>query len=721
MYESHFGLSGPPFQLNPDPEFYFESRGHANALSYLKFGVFQGEGFIVVTGEVGAGKTTLVRTLLSVLNREQVVAAQLVSTQLEAGDLLRAIVAAFGIAPQGTSKAELISTLESFLTALAAKGRRALLVVDEAQNLSLQAIEELRMLSNFQLGNRALLQSFLVGQPELRTMLQSQSMLQFRQRVIASCHLGPMELVETRAYVEHRLTKAGWSGRPAIDDVAFAQIHRWSGGVPRRINMLCNRVLLSCFLAGEERITAELVGRVAQELLREVGETAAAPMSSHALPAADPHGVPIGAAHEQAEDVGDDTAGDDEADEADQADGDARLRQQWRQALPSELPHPILVLVDTPLWRLKAGALAHHAAGQGKLPGVVVVSLIPANEAALWTDSRPDLPAPIHELRLTLPPGGFAAMAVRVLASVEALLEESKPSLVLSCGSSDAQLAAALLCVKKGIRLARADAGLRRTDAQSLVSMNGRILDGMADLLFTSRLTAHYSLHREGIAAERCFNAGPLIADMLQLALPHLPDAASVVAASGVSRDVLRQPGGFALATVSLGGDGVDELHAGTVVGILRAMSATLPVVWLVDESTAAVIGRQRLDVQLRQAAGSVVMLPRVSYPQSIGLLVEAKALVAGNQQWLIEEALALGRPPVTLGDSAEAAGADDAGNGFAGLDKNRALRRLTEALAAAQGTDMPSLAGTAVSQRMIDQLRQLIPKQRRSRLVAVV
>ena len=157
MYESHFGLSAPPFQLSPDPSFYFESKGHANALAYLRFGAYQGEGFIVVTGEIGAGKTTLVRALLSELDTEKVVAAQVVSTQLEAGDLLKSILAAFGVPSNGLTKAELIASLEAYLTVLATRGQRALLIIDEAQNLNLEAVEEMRMLSNFQFDQHALL------------------------------------------------------------------------------------------------------------------------------------------------------------------------------------------------------------------------------------------------------------------------------------------------------------------------------------------------------------------------------------------------------------------------------------------------------------------------------------------------------------------------------------------------------------------------------------
>ncbi len=272
MYESHFGFTGSPFRLNPDPAFFYSSRGHTNALSYLKFGVFQSEGFVVVTGEIGAGKTTLVRTLLGALESEDIVAAQIVSTQLEADDLLRSVALAFGIAPKNLSKAELIATIEAFLTHLVTQSSRALLIVDEAQNLSREAVEELRMLSNFQLGNQALLQTFLVGQPELRRLLVSKPMEQFRQRVIASCHLGPMDPAETQGYVEHRLRQVGWTGNPSFDEAAFGHIFHWTQGIPRRVNLLCNRLLLALYLASESRVTTGAVDAIGEELLVEVGE-----------------------------------------------------------------------------------------------------------------------------------------------------------------------------------------------------------------------------------------------------------------------------------------------------------------------------------------------------------------------------------------------------------------------------------------------------------------
>ncbi|WP_172204107.1 XrtA/PEP-CTERM system-associated ATPase [Niveibacterium sp. COAC-50] len=271
MYESFYGFTSKPFQLNPDPSFYYGSRGHRRAMAYLEYGLHQSEGFIVITGDVGAGKTTLVRSLLQRLDSSKVVAAHLVSTQIDADDILRLVAAAFGLPAKNVEKADLLLQLETFLVKLTAAGKRALLIVDEAQNLTPRAVEELRMLSNFQLEDHALLQSFLVGQPEFRQTMQSEHMQQLRQRVIASYHLGPLDLAETRAYVEHRLGCVGWKGDPRIEVSAFDVIHAASGGIPRRINTLCDRVLLAGFLSEKHGLTASDVDNVVTEMREESG------------------------------------------------------------------------------------------------------------------------------------------------------------------------------------------------------------------------------------------------------------------------------------------------------------------------------------------------------------------------------------------------------------------------------------------------------------------
>jgi putative secretion ATPase (PEP-CTERM system associated) len=271
MFESYFGLKASPFQLNPDPSFLFASKGHRRAYAYLQHGVFEGEGFIVVTGEIGAGKTTLVRALLQELDSQKVVAAQLVSTRLDSDNLLQSVAIAFGLPARTPGKTELLRDIEAFLADLVTQGKRALLIVDEAQNLMPGALEELRILSNLQLEQRSLLQTFLIGQPELREMLRADPMEQLRQRISASYHLGPLEAAETRAYVEHRLAHAGWTGDPAIAEQAFGRIHRATGGIPRRINALCKRLLLGAYLSKEHQIGPDQVAGGVAELRSELG------------------------------------------------------------------------------------------------------------------------------------------------------------------------------------------------------------------------------------------------------------------------------------------------------------------------------------------------------------------------------------------------------------------------------------------------------------------
>lgn len=284
MYEAFYGLTSKPFQLNPDPNFYFASKQHRRAKAYLEYGVSRNEGFIVITGEIGAGKTMVLRSLIEGLNGSNVITGHLVTTQLGAEDTLRMVGAAFGFRVKDVPKSELLITLEAFLISQTSKGKRCLLVVDEAQNLTPRAVEELRMLSNFQFGNQALLQSFLVGQPEFREILQRPEMEQFRQRVAATCHIGPLDADETRAYIEHRLKCAGANGKPNFDAAAFESIYRASQGIPRRVNAVCDRVLLAGFLGGKTNITGADVAEVVQEFEQEasVPQRAAGAPNGHA-------------------------------------------------------------------------------------------------------------------------------------------------------------------------------------------------------------------------------------------------------------------------------------------------------------------------------------------------------------------------------------------------------------------------------------------------------
>ncbi|HEX3500342.1 MAG TPA: XrtA/PEP-CTERM system-associated ATPase [Stellaceae bacterium] len=269
MYIEFYKFTRLPFQLTPDARFFFASSGHAKAMAHLTYGLGQGEGFIIITGDIGAGKTTVVENLLRELDSRKYVAAKITNTQLGADDMLRMVGSAFGIDQEGTDKATLLRRFEAFLQRVDHQGQRGLLLVDECQNLSIPALEELRMLSNLQIDGRAPLQSFLLGQPQFRVTLARPELDQLRQRVIASYHLGPLNETETRRYIEHRLCTVGWNNDPRLSDGVFAAIHHHCGGVPRKINALCSRVLLFGYLEDRHALNEVDVDEVARDLALE--------------------------------------------------------------------------------------------------------------------------------------------------------------------------------------------------------------------------------------------------------------------------------------------------------------------------------------------------------------------------------------------------------------------------------------------------------------------
>ncbi|KRA83499.1 XrtA/PEP-CTERM system-associated ATPase [Altererythrobacter sp. Root672] len=286
MFAEFYGLTGKPFQLTPDPAFYFRSVTHRKALSYLGYGLAQGEGFMVITGEVGAGKSTLVAHLMGSVDPSQLSVAQIVTSKLDEEEIIHVVAQSFGLEIEGHDKASALGAIEGFLHDEARAGRRCLLIVDESQNLSVSALEELRMLSNFQLGNHPLLQTLLLGQPEFRSTLQGhESLEQLRQRVIAAHHLEAMEEDEVEPYIAHRLKTVGWNGNPQFDEAVFAELYEASGGIPRRVNQIANRLLLLGAVEQSTRIDTTMLRTVVAEMEgeRTFAEvpTAAAPEPEH--------------------------------------------------------------------------------------------------------------------------------------------------------------------------------------------------------------------------------------------------------------------------------------------------------------------------------------------------------------------------------------------------------------------------------------------------------
>ncbi len=280
MYVSFFNLREQPFNLTPDPRFLFLSPQHEEALSHLLYGIYERKGFIEITGEVGTGKTLLCRTLLERLD-DSVSTALIFNSYLTELELLQAILSDFGLTCDEPSRKAYIDTLNQYLLDEFAAGRNAVVIVDETQNMELAVLEQLRMLSNLETDDGKLLQVVLIGQPELRDKLALREMRQLDQRIAVRYHLHSLTLLETRQYVLHRMSVAGAANTVTFSRRAWSLIHRYCGGVPRRINVLCDRILMTAYVRSSQSITSAIV----QQSIRDLGESqAAAPRRASSPP-----------------------------------------------------------------------------------------------------------------------------------------------------------------------------------------------------------------------------------------------------------------------------------------------------------------------------------------------------------------------------------------------------------------------------------------------------
>ncbi len=265
MYLELFKLQDLPFRLSPDPAFLYLSKHHARAKAYMESTIWFTDGFVVITGEIGSGKTTLIETFLRELEKD-VVVAQVNQTQISAIEFLQAVLVQFGFSPFKMKKAEVLSTLNSFLVEQYANNRRVLLIVDEAQNLGDKVLEEIRLLSGVETTREKVLRIILAGQPELSDKLNSPELLQLSQRIRLRFHLTPLSKTDSRAYVQHRLEVAGSQGRQIFDENCFPTIFRYTGGTPRLINTLCDTAMMAAFARDQEIVTLEDVETAIREL-----------------------------------------------------------------------------------------------------------------------------------------------------------------------------------------------------------------------------------------------------------------------------------------------------------------------------------------------------------------------------------------------------------------------------------------------------------------------
>ena len=266
MYTQFYGLNEKPFSLTPDPRFLFLSESHREALAHLLYGIEQGEGFIAVTGEVGTGKTTLCRALMQRLGPNTEV-AYVFNPIMSGEDLLRAVSIEFGLITEGYTRPDLNYQLNQFLLETSREGRRALLIVDESQNLDPATLEEIRLLSNLETSSSKLIQIVLFGQPELDEMLDSRELRQLRQRITVRWTLSPLNVAETRDYVRHRLRIAAGKECNIFTDKALREVQRRAAGIPRLINVLCDRAMLVGYTAGTSTMEPNAISRAAREIL----------------------------------------------------------------------------------------------------------------------------------------------------------------------------------------------------------------------------------------------------------------------------------------------------------------------------------------------------------------------------------------------------------------------------------------------------------------------
>ncbi|HKI86811.1 MAG TPA: AAA family ATPase, partial [Thermoanaerobaculia bacterium] len=264
MYNSFFGFRESPFNITPDPRFLFLSNRHQEAYNHLLFGIQERKGFIQITGEVGAGKTTVCRAILEQLD-EQYHTALILNPVLTSTQLLRTVLKEFGLSPK-RDRVSCLEALNRFLLEELSAEREVVLVIDEAQDLSSELLEQVRLLSNLETDQRKLLQIVLIGQPELRQKLEAKGLRQLRQRITVRYHLTPLSPDETVRYIEHRLRVAGGDARPIFSRWAMNRIHRYSHGVPRLINAVCDKTLLCGYVLGTDRLTGRHVNRAIREL-----------------------------------------------------------------------------------------------------------------------------------------------------------------------------------------------------------------------------------------------------------------------------------------------------------------------------------------------------------------------------------------------------------------------------------------------------------------------
>lgn len=640
MYERHFGISGPPFQLSPDPNFYFDSQGHHAALESLRRGLGDANGFVVISGEIGAGKTTLVRTMLSELDSTALVVGQVLSTQLEAADLMRAVALSFGIRVDGNAGEDVERALQSFLLALAKDGRRAVLIVDEAQNLDRSAFHWLLSLEKGHSPTRIPMKVCLVGQPELRDIVNSGDQLELRARVSVQCHLGPLGPGETGAYIRHRLERVGWKGTPSFEPGAFEEIHRWTGGIPRRINLLCNRLMLSRFLGDSTRIEAATVAQTAAELRAEIGDTSPEPPPVPVLPVLDDE-VPAAAAASATK------PGVDVELDVDLEPASDRLQPAMPTLRQGGEARPLLCVVGGQGEHVKAAALMHALAAQSELPVTLLVRCYANSAFERHREMFAGLDVAGRLVNLGIAGGTYAGRAAELMKRFEFVVDHCQPAAVIVFDGSDAALSCGLVASRKGLPVLHVGAGLRSGTTTDAADITRRLADQLSDVLYTTESQANQQLAQEGVAAERIRFVGNTLADALQVALRTKLAVPSPRERLGLPANLLNDRNGYGVVVLDGTANVGDRQTLSELINILRAVAHDVPLIWPMHTRTRELLAKFKLDAVV--ASERIATLPSQSYPSLVQLMSNATCVLTDS--WNVqEETTVLGVPCLTLG-----------------------------------------------------------------------
>ena len=615
MLAPHFGMNGLPFQLSPDPDFYFDSHGHHRVMAALRRGLSEASGFTVLSGEIGAGKTTAVRAVQRELKPEFFVVAQVVSTQLDPEELLRAISIAFGLSSAREGPLALATGLRRFLAHLREQRRRAVLVVDEAQNLGSDAFDQLVGLAMRGAPGGRGMQVCLVGQPELQVMMGTSNLLAVREQICVSCHLGPLEREETRPYVEHRLRKVGWKGGLTFDADAFDEIYRWTGGIPRRINMLCSRSIAARTAGDETLIGAAAVANVAHEQRREIGETASEPPLLPHVPTLSPSRV---------------------------------------ATVPRR---PLLFIMASLADHVKAAALMAAMAERVGSPAIRLVRVYDDDALTQCRILFDGLDPERGLLTFGCTEEATEARHAELARKFRQVVEKASPKAVVVFDDGSEVLGCATVARSMGVSVVHVGTGLPVEPLRATKAIVREPAEHRADLWYPIDERASQALEDEGVPKARILCAGNLLGDAVRIALRASRDRMGSGAFHRMVIPFPSEDGRFALVLIEEATHVTDRQSVVALIEFLRRISHSFALVLLMRSHAEGEFNKHRLH---REIFGDrICHLPAQAYANQVELMRNAICVLTDSRD-VREETIALRTPCLAIGIRGEAAMAPD-------------------------------------------------------------